>query len=243
MEYSSTSHQTQADSVLGRARVLILTDDADASRAWTFVLGRYDIEAKVISYDGLATASTKIGSFHEILVDHYDDPDSALQICRRLRDMTQQPLLLFTYETDERFHLEAYRLGVEECVAKPIGIPLFVAKTRAWLRQVSQQEEPKRTLAANGFVLDPESRVLEGADASVKLSNLECRLMAVFMANRGQVIESGLLTRRVWSMYGDPDPKMLKNLVYRLRHKISRVADGHECIESIDGIGYIFRHD
>ena len=121
MDYPSISFQAQADSMPGRARVLILTDDADASRAWTFVLGRYDIEAKVIAYDGLVSISAKISSFHEILVDHYDDPESALQICRRLRDLTQQPLLLFTYETDERFHLEAYRLGVEECVAKPIG--------------------------------------------------------------------------------------------------------------------------
>ena len=224
-------------------QILILTDDADASRAWSHVLSRHDIEAQVSSYDGLSSVLPKIGSFHEIIVDHYNDADTALDICRRLRSLTQQPLLLFTYETDERYHIEAYRLGVEECVGKPVGIPLFVAKTRAWLRQVFQyqHEELAQRLIANGFFLDPETNMFGTPEASVKLSNLESRLMSTLMVNRGQVMETGYLARSVWSMYSNPDPRLLKNLVYRLRNKVEYVSNGQQYIQSVAGTGYVFQ--
>lgn len=226
-----------------RARILVLTDDADASRVWTHVLTRHDIEAEVVDYSALAANSAHVRRFHEILVDHYGDPTEVLSICRWLRTLSRQPLLLFTYETDERFQLEAYRLGVEECVSKPIGIPLFVAKTRAWLRQAVEHEERNQEIRINGFHLDIETRILGSNDANVRLSNLECRLLALLMANREQVLESTFLTDRVWAMYTSPDPKMLKNLVYRLRYKIRQVANGQEHIESIEGVGYVFHAD
>ena len=231
----------KVDSVLPRSQILIVTDDADASRAWARVLSRYDLDAVVTSYDGLPSILSRISSFREVLVDHHEDPAGALQVCQRLRSMTQQPLLLFTYETDERYHIEAYRLGVEECVVKPIGIPLLVAKTRAWLRQGFQQEDAVQELAVHSLYLDPETRIFRTLENSVKLSNLECRLLSILMANRGQVMETGLLAKRVWSMYSEPDPRLLKNLVYRLRHKLGPVSDGHEYIESVAGIGYVFR--
>ena len=223
-------------------RVLILTDDGATSATWSHVLKRYSIEVQVRSYEQLSEIVPKINFFQEVLVDHFGDPDNALLVCKRIRGMTQQPLLLFTYETDERFHMEAYRSGVDECVQKPLGVPLFVAKTRAWLRQAGQYqpEDPVQNLNAHGFVLDTETSVLTMSEKSVKLSHLECRLLSVLMANRGQVMGSRLLVDRVWSMHSDPDPKLLKNLVYRLRHKMDCVSDGHQYIRSVSGIGYIF---
>lgn len=222
------------------ARILILTDDMDAARAWIHVLNRHQIEAVVLDYNALARAFVELPGYHEVIIDHYEDAQVALDICRQLRPKSHQPLLLFSYESDERFLLEAYRVGVEECVAKPIGIPLFVAKARAWLRQAAQFQMASTKLRAGNLFLDPETRIFETPQTQVKLSDLECRLMSVFMANRGQVLETNLLVERVWSMYSEPDPRMLKNLVYRLRNKLDRASNGAEYIQSVTGIGYVF---
>ncbi len=205
-------------------------------------MNRYDIDVTVTDYSGLSKFVPEIGTFRIMLVDHYQDPQSALEICEKLRMLTQYPILLFTYETDERYHIEAYRLGVEECVRKPIGIPLFVAKARSWLRRVFQDESPHGRLSSSSLHLDPQTRILENENGeTVRLSNLECRLMTIFISNPGQILESKLLTDRVWSMYSDPDPYMLKNLVYRLRNKIQRVSVEGQHIERVAGIGYVFR--
>ncbi len=222
--------------------VLILTDDGATSATWSRALKRYNIEVQAKSYERLSEIVPKINFFQEVLVDHFGGQDSALLVCKRIRGMTQQPLLLLTDVADERFHIEAYRSGVDECIQKPIGIPLFVAKARAWLRQAGQYqpEDPVQNLNAHGFFLNTETSVLTMSEKSVKLSHLECQLMSVLMANRGQVIETQLLADRVWSMHSNPDPQLLKNLIYRLRQKIDCVSDGRQYIRSVFGIGYIF---
>ena len=236
-------YMNNLDSPLARTQILIVTDDVDTSFAWSRILQRDYAIVEVIGFDDIPNVAAKIHSFSEILVDHRDTPNRVLEVCRRLRGMSQHPLLLFTYETDERFHIEAYRLGVEECISKPIGGPLLVAKTKAWLRQAFQYGDSVQDLTVDGFRLDPETRIFGTDELSVKLSNLECRLMSILMANRGQVMESRHLARRVWSMYSDPDPQMLKNLVYRLRHKVEPVVGGRQYIESVVGIGYVLRSE
>ena len=230
-------------SLPNRAKVLISSDSVDAARAWSSVLHRYDIEVDVLGYDRFQNGGAPISQYHEVVLDHYGAADVALKVCETLRGRTAQPLLLCTYENDERFQLEAYRFGVEEYIKKPIGIPLFVAKVRAWLRQACQQADTPQMLTANNFWLDQETRMLSTTDTSVKLSYLECRLMVELMAHRGQVVEADALTQRVWSMYGDQGPQALKNLVYRLRHKIERISGTQECIESVPGIGYMLQRD
>ena len=230
-------------SLQNRTKVLISSDSVDAAKAWSSVLHRYDIEVDVLGYDRVQRGSTQISPYHEVVIDHYGDADVALKICETLRSRTTQPLLLCTYEYDERFQLEAYRFGVEEYIKKPIGIPLFVAKVRAWLRQACQLADTPRTLTANNLWLDQETRMLSTTDTSVRLSYLECRLMVELMAHRGQVIEADALTQRVWSMYNEQGPQALKNLVYRLRHKIERISGQQESIESVPGIGYMLQSD
>ena len=142
---------------------------------------------------------------------------------RHIRANSVQPLLFFTYETDERFHLNAYELGVEECIAKPIGIPLFLAKVHAWLHRAAIQNAPNTILCVSRFQIDPERRLVTTPDeVTIKLSNLECRLLYVLMANRGRILESQLLVDRIWSEYQDVDSQLVKNLIYRLRRKIDR---------------------
>lgn len=227
-----------------RSKLFILTDDTDAARAWSHVLTRYDIETRAADYSDISEATSRINSFDLSLVDHYQDADSALQICQRMRDATELPLILFTYETDERYHLKAYKLGVDECVTKPIGIPLFLAKTRAWLRRVSRQDDTAKELAVQGFRLDLTTRMVGTPEGkTVKLSNLECRLMHMLMANYGRILETSLLTDRIWSSSTAPDARMLKNLVYRLRCKLEVTPDHPGYIRSVPGIGYVFSVD
>lgn len=227
------------------ARVLILTDDADASNEWSRVLKRHDIKAEVMGYDGIQNIKTTAHTYHEIIIDHCDESDLALHVCGTMYSMFQQPLLLLTHETNERFHMEAYRRGVVECAKKPIGIPLFVAKAQARLRRAHRYEQPEvvETLTTDGFYLDTEAKIFGTFESSVRLSDLECRLLSILMENRKKVVESDRLVRRVWFMHSDPSPRLLRNLVHRLRHKTERVSDGRQLIWCVAGVGYVFKAD
>ena len=116
--------------------ILYPTDDVRASRNWARALNQANIGVFITTYSEALTFAPDFASFHQIIIDHYGDPDLVYPLCRGLRSQFSLPILLVTHATNERFHLQAYELGVEECISKPIGKPLFTTKVLSWLRQV-----------------------------------------------------------------------------------------------------------
>lgn len=58
----------------------------------------------------------------------------ALNVCRQLRKQTPNPILLLSPKQDETHVLCAYQIGVDDCIRKPIGTDLLMAKIKAWHR-------------------------------------------------------------------------------------------------------------
>jgi DNA-binding response OmpR family regulator len=173
-----------------------------------------------------------------ILVD--TDKTDGVVLCRQLRAEYCNPLLLMTYERDERYHLTVYGAGVDECITKPIGNPLFLAKVDVWLRRVQVQRSQSRELSVSAFHLDTLRRRLKTpAGEEVRLTALESRLVTLFLHNPGQTLETEMIISRVWNDFSVGDNTLLKNLIYRIRRKIEPAPSDPQYIQTALG-GYIF---
>jgi DNA-binding response OmpR family regulator len=224
------------------SKVLILCDDKDAARMWWYALEKRGIESATTQIDRAFEVPTDLDSYDLVIIDHYQAETDVLSICQQIRTNFTQPLLLFTYEADERYHLKAYAMGVEECVSKPIGIPLFLAKVLAWLHRATLRMAPTHELSVSQFRFDLERRLLTTPeDDIIRLSNLESRLLQVLMANRGRTVDPQLLMNRIWLGYHDTDSRLVKNLIYRLRRKIESDPRNPKYILTVEGLGYTFR--
>ena len=191
--------------------------------------------------DQTSQLPTDLTSYDLIIIDHYQPTMEVFPLCQQIRKDFMQPLILFTYETDERFHLKAYEMGVGECVAKPIGIPLFLAKAHAWLDRAAQQRAASQELRVSNFRIDPEQRLLiTPEDETIKLSKLECRLLYLLMADPGQLLMNEVLVDHIWPKYKDTDNRLVKNLIYRLRRKIERDPQHPKLIKTVGSLGYTF---
>ena len=165
--------------------------------------------------------------------------------------------MLFTYEYDERFHLEAYRAGIDESISKPIGSTLAVAKVFAWLHRTSYPPAHRRngmshhpyeigithsqSITIPTFRIDTMERLLTTPEGKIaKLSKLECRLLAFLIDNSGVTVSPDRMMDEVWA--GDPSMNVsrLKNLVYRLRKKIEPDPVHLRYLHTVPGHGYFF---
>ena len=73
---------------------------------------------------------------------------------------------------------------------------------------------------------------------SVRLTNLELRLLYYLMNRPGQIVTIAELNQRVWGYNAEADNTMLKNVVYRLRRKIEIDPANPLIIQTVSGIGY-----
>lgn len=167
---------------------------------------------------------------------------SILDRLKQLRSETAVPILLFTTNSKEEFLVEAYNAGVDECIIKPIGASLFHAKIKVWLRRSGTvPAETLDPLKVGNFHLAPAEKIviLENG-LPVRLTNLEMRLMYCIMSQPGRTISTEVLIQRIWGLHSEGDTTALKNIIYRLRHKIEKDPASPKIIQTVVGIGYRF---
>jgi DNA-binding response OmpR family regulator len=225
-----------------KVKGLVICDEMESGRIWGYSLEQIGIRVTLarVSDDILALWRDVLPDL--VLLEDFNLENEELEICRQLRQVSPVPILLLTRKTDEIFQLEAYRLGVDECILQPISPLLFLAKVQAWMRQTrSLPYATVEDLEASGYRLEPDCRRLSLPDGSrIQLTNLEVRLLYVLMHRPGKAVDSASLIERIWGSYGGGDNVMLKNLVYRLRRKIERDPARPACLLTAGGQGYRF---
>jgi DNA-binding response OmpR family regulator len=144
---------------------------------------------------------------------------------------------------EEPIMMEAYQAGVDEYIVKPLSPRLFLVKVTAWLRRTGATlAEEAGVLEVGDLRLDMLQRQVVLADGSLtKLSNLEFRLLRLFMSHCGQILPGDLIISRVWGHTGAGDNKVLKSMMYRLRLKIEADPRSPLYLQTVSG-GYRFNH-
>lgn len=224
-------------------RVLLISDDLEANGIWSYVLSVKDFDVVTAGItEALAKAFVQ-DPFDLVVVNPYLELDVALTLSRKLRAGMVNPILLLISTQDEAFLLDAYEAGIDECIIRPMSHRLFLAKVAAWLRRSwTVPTEALIPLQAEQMRLDSVHRqLLIGDDRSVKLTNLEFRVLHLLMSHRGQVLGTNAIVDRIWGSAGYGDGVLLKNVVYRLRRKIEEDPGHPRYLQTVAGVGYTFR--
>jgi two-component system KDP operon response regulator KdpE len=221
-------------------KVLLVTDNPEMARIWAYSLRQRMIEVILVELPADAPRQAAERYPDLVVVDVYAPLQfNAIDLCRQIRAETSNPILLIHFDWGESRCLMAYEAGVDECIQKPLSPLLFLAKVQSWMRRSwTAPTEALADLQSGSMRLNPATRQLRvGGRDSVKLSNLEYRLMHALMSRRGHVVESDTLIQHVWGRHGG-DAAMLKTLVYRLRSKIEPESGDRHLIQTVPGQGY-----
>lgn len=223
---------------MSNMHILIITDNQESADMLAHGLTLRGMQVDVAGINSHLRQGDDLNRYTLILVD--TDKTDGVVLCRQLRGEYTNPLLLMTYERDERYHLTVYSAGVDECITKPIGNPLFLAKIDVWLRRVQVKRPQAHELSVSSFRLDTlRRRLITPQREEIRLTLLESRLVSLFLYNPGQILETEMIISRVWNDFSVGDNTLLKNLVYRIRRKIEPAPSEPQYIQTVLG-GYVF---
>ena len=223
--------------------VMIISEDTAMAALWRFVLEQNGMRALLV-VDCRAALERWVDEIPDLVL--LDMPAASLaeclDFCSGLSKVSLAPILLFFPVYHEEELLQAYQLGVDECLVKPVSPAVVAAKVKAWLRRTWMV--PVNGLAkvsSARITLDANQRSVILADGRrVRLTNLEFRLLHLLMSQPGTVFSTRQIVKSVWGSYGEGDGTLLKNVVYRLRRKIEEDA-AHPCLlKNWPGEGYSF---
>ena len=225
-------------------KVLIISDDLNSAELLTLILRQAGLLAvtthRTDGEGALATYAKEVPDM--ILIDASTRTFDVLDICRALRLETIAPILVSSPCTEEEYILQAFDLGIDEYLPKPISPRLLVAKVNAILRRARSVPLASISgLRAGDVELSPERRTVRLPQRpEIHLTNLEFRLLYCLMSNQGQVLPTETIIQKVWGYSGEGDYRLVKGLVRRLRRKIEPDAKEPHYVKTVLGVGYTF---
>lgn len=143
-----------------RSRVIIVSDHWRTTDLWSQSLKDRGVQVELVDFSAYTHHPELLDRNDLAIVDVNECDEAGTEICRNIRDRSYIPLLVLTYDTDERVHLKYYAEGIDECIRKPIGPALLLAKINAWLYRMALCNGGLSTKRHSGYDLDDDLRRL-----------------------------------------------------------------------------------
>ncbi len=167
---------------------------------------------------------------------------SGFEVCRRLREVSEVPILMLTVHGEELDRLKGLGMGADDYIVKPFSPLELVARARAVLRRSQAQPavDSSQIVVDQDLTVDLANRQIIVRGQPVRLTPIECRLLSQLVQNAGHVLPHKTLLTKVWGWAADDDVFMLKVHIARLREKLSDDARNPRYIFTERALGYRF---
>ena len=229
-----------------KAKILIVEDEIEIVRALQRSLLAHNYGVITAHSGEKALAIVQEQSPDLILLDLGLPGMSGLDVCRRVRENSDLPIIVISVQNKERDKVYALDLGADDYLSKPFGIEEVLARIRVALRhagRMSPRVEVEPSITIGPLHVDFTQHLVFINDQEVKLTPTEYDLLKVFIQNRSKIMTQRMLLTQVWGNNHDSKSHYLHVYIGHLRRKIEPDPANPRFLQTISGVGYRFCDD
>lgn len=224
------------------AKILIVEDDEEiAMLEWDY-LEIEGFQTQVISDGGAAEEAALTGAYDLILLDLMLPGRSGYEVCRRIRDQVDVPILMVTARTESVDKIRGLDLGADDYIAKPFDPAELVARVKSHLsryqRLTGGRGEDDGAIQVGDLRILPQSWKVFKGDQKIKMPNREFALLKFLAENPNIVFSKERLFETIWGYDYVGDSATVTVHVGRIRDKIEDDPAHPKIIETVWGAGY-----
>jgi len=217
-------------------RVLLIEDDRKAAKLLAKGLHEEGFVVDVAPTGEEGEEQAAVNEYDVIVLDWLLPGKDGIAVCHalRARDLST-PILMLTARDGLADRVKGLSTGADDYLTKPFAFAELLARIRALLRR-SRNARPA-VLRVNDLTLDPASRRVTRAGASVALTSKEFAILEVLMRSAGEIVSRTRLVERVWNEASEVLDNLVDVHLSHLRKKID-YGDRSPLIHTIRGFGY-----
>ena len=221
-------------------KVLIIEDDQGLRQGIAFSLAQegYEVLQAQNGKEGyrLFLQEAPQGILLDLNLPDMDGND----LCRKIRESSQVPILMLTardMETDEIMGLSS---GADDYMTKPFSVAVLKLRLEKLLGRKGEKTK-SHILSSGDIVMDTDLIKVWKAQQEMECSVTEFKILKYFLENKNQVLTQNQILEAVWDREGKfVNPNTLQVNIRRLRKKIEEDPSRPRFIKTIHGIGYIW---
>jgi two-component system OmpR family response regulator len=226
--------------------ILALDDDADIRKVLIEYLSGQDYRVSAVARGQEMLAILGSEPVDLLLLDLRLPGENGMELARRVRELSQVPILILSGQSDEADRVMGLELAADDYVVKPFSPRELLARIRALLRRTQASaaagsQEELRAYRFAGWELNVRSRRLTAAHGSViPLTNSEFSLLCAFLGSPQRVLTREQLLERSRLHSMEVYDRSIDVTILRLRRKIESDPSNPSLLTTDRGVGYIF---
>ena len=224
--------------------ILVIDDEPQILRALRTILTEKQFKVTTANRgeEGLTLAATQEP---DLVILDLGLPDmDGVEVCTRLREWTQCPIIVLSVRDSEREKVAALDRGADDYLTKPFGIEELLARVRVALRHSARAQGIKdKVVRAGRLTIDLAWHIVKLGEEEVKLTGTEHKLLAYLAANHGRVLTHQSILTNVWGPADADHTEYLRVYMRQLRKKLEADPERPQYILTEPGIGYRFIAD
>ena len=222
------------------AKILVVDDDASIRLLVSDVLSDQGLSVTTAASGEEALAILEGESFELILLDIMMKGMDGLEVCRRVRDSVECPILFLSAKDSAQDIVAGLGLGADDYLTKPFELEVLSARVQAHLRRqeriLSSTPASRCPIQIGEICLDAENVTVTRAGVPVPLSTRELELLHYLMTHAGQTLSRERIYRDVWQTeYGD-----MSAVAINIKNLRLKLDPEWRYIKTVWGQGYRF---
>jgi DNA-binding response OmpR family regulator len=219
-------------------RVLVVEDDRDIADVLRRSLGMEGYDVRLAEDGEEALEESSVFEPDAVILDLGLPKLDGVEVCRRLRDDGDVPILMLTARDSLDSRVEGLDSGADDYLVKPFEREELLARLRALLRR--RPPRGSAFLVAGDLRLNPDTREVMRGEREIELTGREFELLEHLMRNERLVVSRQKLLDEVWDYHPYAETNTIDVFVSNLRRKLE--AGGEERIlHTVRGSGYVLR--
>ncbi|MBM2825619.1 MAG: hypothetical protein HW402_1283 [Dehalococcoidales bacterium] len=223
--------------------ILVVDDEPSIIRFLRAILETqgYNVLAAINGAEALRVFEMEQPSL--VILDIMMPEIDGFEVCRRLREWSQVPIIMLSAKADEIDKVKCLNLGADDYVIKPFGASELIARIKAVLRrgETSAGVPMQPSFISGNLEVNFAQRRVAIADKEVKLTPTEYALLKELVLNANKVLDHTYLLHKVWGSQYKDEREYLHVFIRRLRAKLERDPRNPKYIVTVSGVGYQFQ--
>ena len=212
--------------------ILIIEDEKNMSDLLKLELTRsgYQCDQAFDGEKGLLMALKN--DYELILLDLMLPRINGIELCRRLREVKQTPVIMLTARDEVMDKVNGLQVGADDYLAKPFAMEELLARISALLRRINIQKA-ELEYSYSDIRIDTSKRKVYFKDKEIVLTATEFDLLTLLVKNGGNVVRRDMILDEVWGYDDEVSTNVVEVYIRYLRNKIAGIK-----IETVRGVGY-----
>jgi two-component system KDP operon response regulator KdpE len=224
-----------------KPRILVVDDEQQITLVLRSGLTKHGYEVRVAAEGEAALDLFQLWTPNLVITDLSMPNMGGLELCRRLRAISEVPIMVLSVKGEEAIKIEALDAGADDYITKPFGMGELLARLRASLRRSPAGINEALTVIEEGdFRIDLEARNVSVRGQEVHLSPKEFELLLYFVRHPGKVLTHRTLLSAIWGGNYVEQTEYLRVFIRHLRKKIEPTPAKPRHILTEPWIGYRF---